>query len=191
MGNSIRLRDLPDGYVECCGVARCLAAYPACLVCHKPAPGSKTAPPAITTGEGRGSGRSDTRPAAPGQETARKTTQHKRGKWAPYRSYTEKRAAEWLATRYRIVEYEPLSVAMPRQHTASGRVRRYTPDFVASRPDVDVTAFEVKSTRNDVRNSTDAFRRIATDAKEALERWGVADLRLLVWDGERFTEQEV
>jgi hypothetical protein len=104
-----------------------------------------------------------------------------RAKWAPYRSYTEYRAAQYLGPD---AEYEPGRVKL-----ADGAW--YTPDFVirakAGGPDV---AYEVKNLRHDCRGSLDTQRRVLRVAAEKLARWGIM-LRLLILDGDVWREEDV
>jgi hypothetical protein len=106
-----------------------------------------------------------------------------RAKWAPYRSYTEYRAAQYLGPS---AEYEPLRIKV-----AEGAW--YTPDFARRTPVGDLprwVAYEVKNLRHDCRGSLGTQRRVLKVAAEKLARWGIS-LRLLILDGETWREEDV
>jgi hypothetical protein len=105
-------------------------------------------------------------------------------KWHPYRSYTEKRAAEWLVRQNIVcVAYEAIKVRL-----ADGAW--YCPDFVQVGMCLPRVAWEVKNAAHDCRNSLATQRRVLRVAKERLAELGI-ELRLLVWDGKAWQEKEV
>jgi hypothetical protein len=148
------------GYWQCCGEYR-LPVETVCRHCGRAKDGAKTLPPAPAP---------DRPTNAPqGQQVARK--------WAPYKSRTEKLAAEYLGPT---ALYEPIRVRL-----ADGAW--YTPDFIDPGRRV---AYEVKHATRDAWNSRKTQRRVLKVAAERLEELGIG-LRLLLWDGAHWTEADI
>jgi hypothetical protein len=152
------------GYWQCCG-EYLLPVETVCRHCGRDKAGGKTLPQVSAPDQPT--------PTPQSQQAARGTKR----RWGIFRSRTEFMAAERLGPD---VLYEAIRVRL-----ATGAW--YTPDFVDPGRRV---AYEVKHARRDVWNSRKTQRRILRVASERLHELGIR-LRLLIWDGEQWTEADI